>query len=96
VLPGQGKYFNPVFHVKGAGAWTSDQGFMLGQHDYIDKRWMYEPSLRVPLIVRFPPKVVAGSTSDALVNNTDFAPTLLALAGVDRPASMQGPRPEPS
>ncbi|MBL9186501.1 MAG: sulfatase [Opitutaceae bacterium] len=70
--------------------YTSDQGFMLGQHDYIDKRWMYEPSLRMPFIVRYPAKVAPGSLSDALVNNTDFAPTLLALAGVAAPASMQG------
>jgi len=70
--------------------YTADQGFMLGEHDYIDKRWMYEPSLRVPLIVRFPAKIAAGAMNDAIVNNTDFAPTLLDLAGVKAPASMQG------
>lgn len=70
--------------------YTSDQGFMLGEHDYIDKRWMYEPSLRVPFIVRYPSKIAAGSVSDALLNNTDFAPTLLDLAGIDVPSSMQG------
>ena len=70
--------------------YTSDQGFMLGEHDYIDKRWMYEESMRVPLLVRYPGTVEAGARNRSLVNNTDFAPTLLALAGVDAPAAMQG------
>jgi N-acetylglucosamine-6-sulfatase len=70
--------------------YTSDQGFMLGEHDYIDKRWMYEESLRVPLIVRWPGGVEPGSTSDALVNNVDFAPTLLDVAGAAIPGSMEG------
>ncbi|MBD3267202.1 sulfatase-like hydrolase/transferase [bacterium] len=70
--------------------YTSDQGFMLGEHDYIDKRWMYEESLRVPFIVRYPKTVKAGSTSEAMIDNTDFAPTLLDLAGVKVPDSMQG------
>ncbi len=63
--------------------YTSDQGFMLGEHDYIDKRWMYEPSLRMPLIVRYPPSIPAGSSIDAIVNNVDFAPTLVDAAGGD-------------
>ena len=70
--------------------YTSDQGFMLGEHDYIDKRWMYEESLRIPLLVRHPPTVAAGSRSRAIVNNTDLAPTLLAFAGVAAPDFMQG------
>ena len=70
--------------------YTSDQGFMLGEHDYIDKRWMYEESLRIPLLVRYPGTTAAGSRSDALVNNTDLAPTLLEFAGVDPPEFMQG------
>jgi len=70
--------------------YTADQGFMLGEHDYIDKRWMYEPSLRIPLIVRFPARIASGAVNDAIINNTDFAPTLLDLAGVKAPASMQG------
>lgn len=70
--------------------YTSDQGFMLGEHDYIDKRWMYEESMRVPLLVRYPKEVEAGATIDALVNNTDFAPTLLDFAGVETPDFMQG------
>ena len=70
--------------------YTSDQGFMLGEHDYIDKRWMYEESLRVPFLVRYPPSIQGGTTRDAIVNNTDFAPTLLEFAGAAVPASMQG------
>ncbi len=70
--------------------YTSDQGFMLGEHDYIDKRWMYEESQRVPFIVRYPDHVAQGSTSDAIVNNVDFAPTLLEMAGAEKPDFMQG------
>jgi len=70
--------------------YTSDQGFMLGEHDYIDKRWMYEESMRIPLIVRYPGTVEPGSSNEDLVNNTDLAPTLLELAGVTPPAFMQG------
>lgn len=70
--------------------YTSDQGFMLGEHDYIDKRWMYEESLRIPLLVRHPPTAAAGSRARALVNNTDLAPTLLAFAGLETPDFMQG------
>jgi arylsulfatase A-like enzyme len=70
--------------------YTSDQGFMLGEHDYIDKRWMYEESLRMPFLVRYPPAIRAGTTSAAIINNVDFAPTLLDFAGVAAPGSMQG------
>lgn len=70
--------------------YTSDQGFMLGEHDYIDKRWMYEESLRMPFLVRHPRTVPAGQTSAALISNVDFAPTLLDLACLATPADMQG------
>ena len=70
--------------------YTSDQGFMLGEHDFIDKRWMYEESLRVPFIVHYPGFVKAGSRSDAIINNVDFAPTLLDIAGAKKPDFMQG------
>ena len=70
--------------------YTSDQGFMLGEHDLIDKRWMYEESLRVPLIVRYPELVRPGAVTKAMVSNVDFAPTLLDLAGVETPDYMQG------
>jgi len=70
--------------------YTADQGFMLGEHDYIDKRWIYEESLRMPFIVRYPQWITAGTTSAAIINNVDFAPTLLAMAGIDTPDFMQG------
>ncbi len=70
--------------------YTADQGFMLGEHDYIDKRWMYEESLRMPFIVRYPKSIPAGIRVDAIVNNVDFAPTLLDFAGVTTPDFMQG------
>jgi arylsulfatase A-like enzyme len=70
--------------------YTSDQGFFLGDHGWYDKRWMYEESLRMPMLVRYPREIPAGSTSDAIVLNVDFGPTFLDLAGVAVPASMQG------
>lgn len=70
--------------------YTSDQGMFLGEHDFIDKRWMYEASIHMPLIVSYPPLVPSGAKNDWLINNTDFAPTLLELAGVSRPDYMQG------
>jgi arylsulfatase A-like enzyme len=70
--------------------YSSDQGFFLGEHGWYDKRFMYEESLRMPLVVRYPPSVKAGTTSAAMVLNIDFAPTLLAMAGVKAPGEMQG------
>ncbi len=70
--------------------YTADQGFMLGEHDYIDKRWMYDESLRMPFIVRYPKWIREGTTGDAMINNVDFAPTLLAMVGVAAPKEMQG------
>ncbi len=71
-------------------AYSSDQGMMLGEHDYVDKRWMYEESIKMPLIVRYPRSIKPGSRSDALISNTDFAPTLLDFAGMATPDYMQG------
>lgn len=70
--------------------YASDQGFLLGEHGLFDKRWMFEECLRLPLVVRYPPLAKAGTASDALVLNIDFAPTLLDLAGLPVPADMQG------
>ena len=70
--------------------YTSDQGFYLGDHGWFDKRFMYEESLRMPFLARFPGVVPAGTSSDAFVLNIDFAPTMLAAAGVEVPADMQG------
>lgn len=70
--------------------YTSDQGMFLGEHDYIDKRWIFDESLRLPLFVRHPPTVAPGTVVEEVVSNLDFAPTLLDLAGVPIPPSMQG------
>ena len=71
--------------------YTADQGFMLGEHDYIDKRWMYEESLRMPFIIRYPEVIKAGLINADIINNVDFAPTLLDLAGVEHmPPDFQG------
>jgi arylsulfatase A-like enzyme len=70
--------------------YTSDQGFFLGDHGWYDKRFMYEESLRMPFLVRYPPEIRAGSVSSAMSLNVDFGPTFLDYAGVALPASMQG------
>jgi len=70
--------------------YTGDQGFYLGEHDYIDKRWMYEEGMRMPFLVRYPKLVKAGGRNNWLINNTDFAPTMLELAGAKAPSYMQG------
>lgn len=70
--------------------YNSDQGFFLGDHGWFDKRWMYEESLRSPLIVRWPGVVRPGSENRDLVQNLDFAETFLDVAGVTIPAEMQG------
>ncbi|UCF19941.1 MAG: sulfatase [Gemmatimonadota bacterium] len=70
--------------------YNSDQGFFLGDHGWYDKRWMYEPSLRAPLLVRWPGVVEAGSQNRDLVQNLDFAATFLEMAGLPVPSTMQG------
>ncbi len=70
--------------------YTSDQGYFLGEHNYIDKRWMYEESLQMPFLVRYPREIRAGSKNGEIVIHTDFAPTFLDYAGVKVPEWMQG------
>jgi arylsulfatase A-like enzyme len=70
--------------------YTSDQGFYLGEHGWYDKRFMYEESLRMPLLMRYPASIAPGQTVDQLVLNLDFAPTLLDFAGAAIPTDMQG------
>jgi len=70
--------------------YTSDQGFFLGEHGLYDKRFMYEPSVRMPFIVRWPGVIRPDSVQDALAINADFAPTFMDLAGLRVPADMQG------
>ncbi|HNS22662.1 MAG TPA: sulfatase [Sedimentisphaerales bacterium] len=70
--------------------YTSDQGFYLGDHGWFDKRFMYEISLRMPLLVRYPKEIRAGSVNSDIVLNLDFAETFLDWAGASVPADMQG------
>lgn len=70
--------------------YTSDNGFFLGEHGWYDKRFMYEPALRVPLVARYPRGGVAGRVEDRMALNIDFAPTILDFAGVEPPSTMQG------
>ncbi|UWX55440.1 DUF4976 domain-containing protein [Maribacter litopenaei] len=70
--------------------YTSDQGFYLGEHGWFDKRFVYDESLKTPLLVSWQNHVKPGSVSDELVQNLDFAQTFLDVAGVEQPADMQG------
>jgi arylsulfatase A-like enzyme len=82
--------------------YTSDQGMMLGEHDYYDKRWIYEESIQMPFLVRYPQahnkvaaqalagKLPEGKVTNELFLNIDIAPTLLDLAGINKPRTMQG------
>jgi arylsulfatase A-like enzyme len=70
--------------------YTSDQGFYLGEHGWFDKRFMYEESLRTPLVVRWPGVVKPGGSEERIVSNVDFAQTFLDAAGVEAPDDMQG------
>ncbi len=70
--------------------YTSDQGFFLGDHGWFDKRFMYEQSLRMPFVARYPNEIPAGSVCEDILTNNDFAPTFLDYAGLPAPPEMQG------
>jgi len=70
--------------------YTSDQGFFLGDHGWYDKRFMYEESLRMPFVMRYPREIEAGSVNDDMILNLDFAPTFLDCTDVDKTDEMQG------
>ncbi|WP_020469921.1 sulfatase family protein [Zavarzinella formosa] len=70
--------------------YASDQGFYLGEHGWFDKRWIFEESLRTPLLVRWPKTAKPGGTTNKIVSNIDFAETFLEAAGVEIPKEMQG------
>lgn len=89
-----GRFFD---FLKSEGLWentviiyTGDQGMMLGEHDLQDKRWMYEESMQMPYIMHYPKMIKPGMVTDLLVNNTDYAPTMIELAGGKTPDYMQG------
>ena len=70
--------------------YTTDNGYFLGEHGWYDKRFMYEPSLRIPFLVRYPRLPLKGHVEERMVLNVDIAPTILDLAGIDVPERMQG------
>lgn len=70
--------------------YTSDQGFFLGDHGLYDKRFMYEESIKMPFLLRWPGVAKAGAVQDGLAINPDFAPTFMDAAGLQAPADMQG------
>ena len=70
--------------------YTSDQGFYLGEHGWYDKRFMYEESFGMPLVMRYPPVIKPGSTNNNLVLNLDFAPTVMELLGIETDEPWQG------
>ncbi len=70
--------------------YTSDQGFFLGENGWFDKRWMDEVSSRIPLLVQWSGTIAAGTSTEALVQNIDLAPTLLDAAGIIAPRPMHG------
>jgi len=70
--------------------WSSDHGFFLGEHRFYDKRLMYEQSIRVPLMMRYPRRIRAGTVSDKMVLDLDIPPTLLDLAKIPVPPAFQG------
>lgn len=70
--------------------YSSDQGFYLGEHGWFDKRWIFEQSLRTPLIIRWPGVIKPGTVNDDMVSNLDYAETMLDAAGIEVPAEMQG------
>lgn len=70
--------------------YTADQGFYLGDHGWYDKRFMYEESLRMPFMIRYPNKIKANQKNEDINLNIDFAPTILGMAGIKSPKEMQG------
>ncbi len=83
-LKSEGLYDNTVI------IYTGDQGFWLGENDYQDKRWAYDPSMRMPFIVRYPKTIKSGIRSDAIVENVDYPALMLDFASIPASPSMQG------
>lgn len=70
--------------------YSSDQGFYLGEHGWYDKRWMFEESLKMPFLIRWPGVVKPGSRPEAMIQNIDYAPTFLEMAGAPVPTDLHG------
>ncbi len=70
--------------------YSSDNGYFMGEHTYWDKRIAYEPSMKIPMIIRYPERIIPGTIIEELCMNIDIAPTILELAGIDIPEQVQG------
>lgn len=70
--------------------YTADQGYFLGEHGFFDKRFIYEPSLRMPFVISYPKEFKSGRRIDDIILNIDFPSLFLDFAGIKQPASMQG------
>ncbi len=70
--------------------YTADQGYFLGEHDFMDKRLMYEESLRMPFVISYPKEIKGGTRLNDMVLNTDFAALFADYAGIKKPSLMQG------
>jgi arylsulfatase A-like enzyme len=70
--------------------YTGDQGMYLGENGWFDKRWMYDVSMNAPMLMRWPGKIKAGSVNNNMTQTIDYAPTMLSVAGIAIPKSMQG------
>ncbi|TRX66421.1 sulfatase [Carboxylicivirga sp. M1479] len=70
--------------------YTSDQGMFLGEHQYLDKRWMFDEAIKMPFLIRYPRAIEVKTELNSLISNVDFAPTLLDYAGANVPDNMQG------
>lgn len=75
--------------------YSSDQGFYIGDHGWYDKRWMYEESLKMPFVIKWPGVTIPGSRNTHMIQNLDYAPTFLDIAGARIPRDMQGLSLEP-
>ncbi|MBT3378437.1 MAG: sulfatase [Lentisphaerae bacterium] len=73
-----------------AVVYCSDQSYFIGEHGWVEKRWMYEEAMRMPFVIRWPGRIKPKTRIAALTQNIDFAPTFLDMAGINAPASMQG------
>lgn len=83
-LKKEGLYDNTII------IYTADQGHFLGEHGFFSKRFMYDEALRMPLIIRYPEWIPAGTRNDDIIINADYAPTMLDIAGLEMPDEMQG------
>ena len=70
--------------------YASDQGFFIGEHGWFDKRFMYEESIRMPFVIKYPGKIKPNTINDDIITNIDFAPTILEIAGINPPEGVQG------